>query len=132
MFRMFQGWLGLSHTGPKEGTLLVNPILSMATAYFLLRPFFAPVSLPPAGGSRLALDMYLDPTNWCLEEHVSSKLEGASPGYAQELSSVLHPHLQLDKTMVHVPQIAPGDYVAWHCDSKLSPSIRLILSLRES
>jgi hypothetical protein len=118
MFRMFQGWLSMSHTGPREGTLLVHPILSMATAYFLLRPFFEPVSLPPVGGSRLAMDTYLDPTNWRLEESISSKLEGASPGFAQELSSVLHPHLQLDKTMVHIPQIAPGDYVAWHCDSE--------------
>lgn len=32
MFRMFQGWLSLSHTGPWEGTLLVNPMLKEATA----------------------------------------------------------------------------------------------------
>ncbi|PYI00075.1 DUF1479-domain-containing protein [Aspergillus ellipticus CBS 707.79] len=117
MFRMFQGWLSMSHTGPKEGTLLINPILSMATAYYLLRPLFEPVSTPPSGGSRLTLDTYLDPTNWRLEENPSSKLEGATPGYSQELNAVLHPHLQLDKTMVHVPRIAPGDYVAWHCDA---------------
>lgn len=123
MFRMFQGWLSMSHTGPREGTLLVNPILSMATAYYLLRPFFEPVSLPPAGSSRLAMDTYLDPTNWRLEgSPSSSKLEGATPSYTQELNSVLHPHLQLDKTMVHVPKIAPGDYVAWHCDGKLPQS----------
>lgn len=116
MFRMFQGWLSMSHTGPKEGTLLVNPLLSMATAYFLLRPFFEPISQPPTGGSRLALDTYLDPSNWRLETNTTSKLEGATPGFSQELSDVLHPHLRLDETMVHVPRIAPGDYVAWHSD----------------
>ncbi|KAJ5107798.1 DUF1479-domain-containing protein [Penicillium angulare] len=116
MFRMFQGWLSMSHTGPKEGTLLVNPLLSMATAYFLLRPFFEPISAPPAGASRLALDTYLDPSNWRLETNMSSKFEGATPGFSQELSDVLHPHLRLDQTMVHVPRIAPGDYVAWHSD----------------
>ncbi|GLA53892.1 hypothetical protein AnigIFM63604_011196 [Aspergillus niger] len=116
MFRMFQGWLSMSHTGPKEGTLLVNPLLSMATSYFLLRPFFEPIYSPPAGTSRLALDTYLDPTNWRLETETSSKLEGATPGYSQELTDVLHPHLRLDQTMVHIPQIAPGDYVAWHSD----------------
>ncbi|OJJ98613.1 hypothetical protein ASPACDRAFT_121159 [Aspergillus aculeatus ATCC 16872] len=118
MFRMFQGWLSMSHTGPREGTLLVNPLLSMATAYYLLRPFFEPISSPPAGDcSRLALETYLDPTNWRLEQSMSSKLEGATPGYAQELSDILHPHLRLNKTMVHMPKIAPGDYVAWHCDT---------------
>lgn len=29
----------------------------------------------------------------------------------------MHPHLELDKTMVHVPDIKPGDFVAWHCDT---------------
>ncbi|PWY88267.1 DUF1479-domain-containing protein [Aspergillus heteromorphus CBS 117.55] len=105
MFRMFQGWLGISHVGPKEGTLLVNPILSMATAYYLLRPFFEPISKPPSGGSRLSRDT------------PSSKLEGATPGFSQELNDILHPHMELEKTMVHVPQIVPGDYVAWHCDT---------------
>jgi hypothetical protein len=41
-FRMFQGWMSLSKTGPFEGTLLVNPLLAKATAYYLLRPFFSP------------------------------------------------------------------------------------------
>lgn len=69
----------------------------------------------------MALGTFLDPSNWCLEKEMSSGLQGATPGYAQELSTALHPHLELDKTMVHVPKIAPGDYVAWHCDSECSP-----------
>ncbi|GJC85458.1 uncharacterized protein ColLi_08296 [Colletotrichum liriopes] len=42
MFRMFQGWLSISACGPREGTLLVNPLVRHSTAYFLLRPFFRP------------------------------------------------------------------------------------------
>ncbi|RAL14192.1 DUF1479 domain-containing protein [Aspergillus homomorphus CBS 101889] len=118
MFRMFQGWLGMSHTGPREGTLLVKPLLSMATAYYLLRPFFEPIAPAPAGNcSRLAMDTYLDPTNWRLEASLSSKMEGDTPGYSQDLTDIWHPHLRLDQTMVHIPRIAPGDYVAWHCDT---------------
>ncbi|KAH7347690.1 hypothetical protein B0T11DRAFT_232861 [Plectosphaerella cucumerina] len=106
MFRMFQGWLGLSHTAPGEGTLLVNPLFNLATAYYLLRPFFA-----PRGGDPLS------PSGWKLEEATSTALQGAEPGLCQELSEAWHPHLDLANTMVHVPQIAPGDYVAWHCDT---------------
>lgn len=69
----------------------------------------------------MALDTFLDPKNWRLEKETSSRLQGATPGYGQELSAALHPHLELDKTMVHVPKIAPGDYVAWHCDSEFLP-----------
>ncbi len=116
MFRMFQGWLGLSHTAPNEGTLLVNPLLQLATAYFLLRPFFEPVNSLGAGRS----PEYLLPQNWKLKsgDEISSALHGASPGHGQELSDALHPHLDLSSTMVHVPKIAPGDYVVWHCDSR--------------
>jgi len=45
-------------------------------------------------------------------------MQGATPGHGMELRDVLHPHLNLDRTMVHVPKVAPGDYVSWHCDSK--------------
>jgi uncharacterized protein DUF1479 len=106
MFRMFQGWLGLSHTAPGEGTLLVNPLFNLATAYYLLRPFFA-----PRGGDLSS------PDSWKLEEATTTALQGAEPGLCQELSEAWHPHLDLANTMVHVPRIAPGDYVAWHCDT---------------
>lgn len=43
MFRMFQGWLTLSTAAPGEGSLRVCPMLRLATAYVLLRPFFSPV-----------------------------------------------------------------------------------------
>jgi len=109
---MFQGWLSLSDTGPNEGTLKVYPLIREATAYFLLRPFFKP--LVPS----TSLD-YLAPRNWVLQtpREMDSNLQGAFPGHGQELSDELHPHLQLSKTMIHIPRVKPGDYVLWHCDS---------------
>lgn len=111
MFRMFQGWLSMSNTGPGEGTLLVNPLFRLATAYLLLRPFFSPKN------SNREASGYLDAANWELDTEQSSSLQGASLGCTQELTDALHPHLELSKTMVHVPEVRPGDYVAWHCDS---------------
>lgn len=110
MFRMFQGWLSMSATGPGEGTLLVNPLFGLATAYFLMRPFFRLV-----GG--MEGEAVLEARNWVFEGGASSILQGATMGHCQELNDVLHPHLELARSMVHVPQIRPGDYVVWHCDS---------------
>lgn len=111
MFRMFQGWLAMSNTGPGEGTLLVNPLFKLATAYFLLRPFFSPRN------SNAEASSYLDDANWRLDPVQSSVLQGVTLGCTQELSAALHPHLDLPRTMMHVPQVQPGDYVVWHCDS---------------
>ena len=111
MFRMFQGWLSMSRTGPGEGTLLVNPLFSLATSYFLLRPFFSAINPDTSRNG------YLEEQNWQLDIIQTPLLQGASLGCTQELTNALHPHLELRKTMVHVPQVDPGDYVAWHCDS---------------
>lgn len=113
MFRMYQAWLGMSETGPGEGTLLVNPLFKAATAYYMLRPFFEPKRGADAAGGE-----FLSGGNWRMEESRSTLIQGATPGYGQELSGLLHPHLHLEQTMVHVPKVRPGDYVAWHCDSK--------------
>jgi len=113
MFRMFQGWLSMSTTRAGEGTLMVNPLFSKATAYFLLRPFFQPVKSASSAGSA-----FLDVNNWRLEDETTSVLQGAVPSNCQELNEALHPHLDLGSTMVHVPKVRPGDYVAWHCDSR--------------
>jgi hypothetical protein len=123
MFRMAQGWLSLSHTGANEGTLLVNPLLKAATAYYLLRPFFTPRRQQNQQQSLAAFennqDDYLHPDNWVLESPASSYMHGANPGNGQELSPLphMHPHLDLAKSMLHVPTVRPGDYVAWHCDT---------------
>ncbi|PVH88398.1 DUF1479 domain protein [Cadophora sp. DSE1049] len=118
MYRMFQGWLGLSHTSPREGTLLVNPLLQLATAYFLLRPFFDPVRSQGGFASENS-SQYLSSENWKLKSasEMDSSLHGANPGSSQEFNDVLHPHLNLKHSMVHIPKIKPGDFVVWHCDT---------------
>ena len=123
VFRMAQGWLSLSRTGPYEGTLLVNPLLSLATAYVLLRPFFAPRYAPLGLNEGIARfedvssPEFLDANNWTFDQTGSTWLHGATPGRGQELNHALHPHLRLAETMVHVPMVNPGDYVAWNCDT---------------
>ncbi|KAF8540593.1 hypothetical protein BDD12DRAFT_832808 [Trichophaea hybrida] len=96
MFRMFQGWLSLSSTGPGEGTLRLLPALKTPTAYFLLRPFFSPqgtLQLPP-----------------------TPHLQGANMAACQEFSPTDHPALRLQESMISIPKVQPGDFVAWHCD----------------
>jgi hypothetical protein len=95
MFRLFQGWLSMSSTGPGEGTLNVCPLLRHATSYLLMRPFF------DIGTGKLNLD---------------ATFPNSVPGACQEYSSTSHPHLELETTMISMPQVEPGDYVAWHCD----------------
>ncbi|KAK6073823.1 hypothetical protein SCUP515_06745 [Seiridium cupressi] len=115
MFRMFQGWLSMSTVSPYEGTLLVQPLLKQASAYTLLRPFFRPVL---AYGD-VPTEQYLSASNWKFtsEPDMTSELQGATPGQGQEYTEFQHPHLELNRTMVHVPSVRPGDYVAWHCDT---------------
>ncbi|KAI9643854.1 hypothetical protein NHQ30_007205 [Ciborinia camelliae] len=123
MFRMFQAWLGMSHTAPGEGTLMVNPLIQLTTAYFLLRPFFEPINKLPKGKETEYTEEFLSPENWRLipSDRMTTSLHGATPSHGQEMTEQLHPHLDLKNTMVHVPTIRPGDYVAWHCDSKFFP-----------
>ena len=111
MFRMFQGWLSLSRVSPDDGTLLLCPLIQLSTAYFLLRPFFSPIQSDPSHPEFLCAD------NWTLEQPPSSVIHGALPSYTQELNNAMHPHLALEKSMVHIPTLQPGDYVVWHCDS---------------
>ncbi|KAK0868708.1 hypothetical protein LTR87_014054 [Friedmanniomyces endolithicus] len=115
--RMFQGWLSMSETAPYEGTLLVNPLLSRATAYYLLRPFFSPKIAARDPTAETYDEAFLAPENWQLEPEPTSWLHGASPGHCQELRAALHPHLNLPSSMVHVPKVQPRDYVSWHCDT---------------
>ncbi|KAI1204816.1 DUF1479-domain-containing protein [Annulohypoxylon truncatum] len=110
MFRMFQGWLSLSPIAPGAGSLHACPMLQLTTAYLLLRPFFTPRA--KSGPNFLHAD------NWNLNVAQNSVVHGAVPGRGvQELSRALHPHLRLDKTMVPVPRVEPGDYVLWHPDA---------------
>lgn len=96
MLRFFQGWLSMSDTGPGEGTLHVCPIMKHSTAYTMLRPFFNPETGHP---------------------DLEATFPGSVPGMAQEYNPITHPHLDLETSMVSVPHVEPGDYVAWHCDT---------------
>jgi hypothetical protein len=121
MLRAFQGWLAVSRSGPGEGTLLVNPLVKEAGVYALLRPFFEPVRELDQRAGGAGWEGYLSEGNWRFtgdSERMSSALQGAMPGCAQEFTEALHPHLELQRTMVHVPEVRPGDYVVWHCDSE--------------
>ncbi|KAI1435549.1 hypothetical protein GGR50DRAFT_694084 [Xylaria sp. CBS 124048] len=131
MFRMFQGFLSLSAIPEDSGSLTVSPMLKLSTAYLLLRPFFTPryqdpkarhhtiaasdVEMGPGTGKKCDVD-FLHPNNWNLNVSQTSILHGAVPGYVQAVSNTLHPHLQVHRTMVSIPDISPGDYVIWHPD----------------
>lgn len=95
MLRFFQGWLSMSETAPGEGSLHVCPMIRHSTAYTILRPFFDVQTHQPS----------LDNT-----------FPGSVPGACQEYNPVTHPQLELESTMVPVPKVEPGDFVAWHCD----------------
>ena len=52
----------------------------------------------------------------------STCLYGAEPGMGQSVKESWHPGLFLDKTIVSVPEAAPGDYVFWYCNVSHQPS----------
>lgn len=118
MFRMFQGWISMSETGPGEGTLIVNPMLKLATAYLMLRPFFAPQSALGKYGNNNDYDPNDGNLNVPWEfTGPTSCFPNSMPGSGQELNKDTHPHLKLDDTMVSIPKVYPGDAIFWHCDS---------------
>lgn len=98
IFRPWQGWTSMSATSPGEGTLRVFPLLKLATAYMMLRPFFRPRT------SSSGLD------DWVVDLE-SAAFPGSQMGKTQELSDTTHPHLQLSRTMVSVPRVEPGDQI---------------------
>ncbi|RCI16924.1 hypothetical protein L249_3050 [Ophiocordyceps polyrhachis-furcata BCC 54312] len=115
IFRMFQGLLALSTTEP--GMLRLLPSPRLATAYYLLRPFFSP-RRPAPNSPRPGpdWDAYLDPSNWELQSEPDTIIHGAVPGHAQRLTERWHPHLHLRSSLVTLPTLQPGDYIFWHPD----------------
>lgn len=124
IFRMFQGLfsLGIGECHPNSTSspplsppmaICVLPV-RLVTAYWLLRPFFSPRK-PWVGKGQRAAD-FLDPSNWDLTPSHSPILHGAQPCHSQEINALLHPHLLLDRTLVPVPPLRPGDYVLFHPD----------------
>jgi hypothetical protein len=99
----------MSKTGPGEGTLKVLPMLSLVTSYIILRPFFRP-KLYTNNSSTVSLKA----EDW--EPDLDSPaFPGSGIGTTQELSEKTHPHLKLDRTMVPIGDIEPGDQV--YCKS---------------
>lgn len=114
IFRMFQGVLALSTIEPGMIRLLPSP--KLATAYYLLRPFFSPKTPMPATRAGPAWDSYLAPDNWRLERDPDTIIHGAVPGHAQRITENWHPHLYLRSSMITLPTLQPGDYIFWHPD----------------
>lgn len=111
VFRAFQGWTSLSSTGPGEGTLRVYPYIREQTAYILMRPLFRAIE----GPLTLSREAYLSADNWELDRE-STDFPNAPQGRGQECNDKTHPHLELDRTMVSIPRVEPGDQAWWHAD----------------
>jgi hypothetical protein len=81
----------------------------MALTYVLIttRPNQPKLSLPRK--------QYLDPANWSLDLD-SSAFPGSPLGRSQELNDDTHPHLDLNRTLISMKSVKPGDQVWWHCD----------------
>ncbi|KAH7235415.1 hypothetical protein BKA59DRAFT_495997 [Fusarium tricinctum] len=95
VWRSLQGWLSLSHTQTGEGTLRVLPSLKLSMAYIMLRPLFH-------------TGEYCDDL---------ATFPGADPGQTQFFPTVEdHPNLDIQRAIVGIPPVRPGDYVFWHCD----------------
>ncbi|KAK1228853.1 hypothetical protein PQX77_008095 [Marasmius sp. AFHP31] len=112
IFRSFQGWLAMSETGPKRGTLRVFPDVLLSNAYLILRPFFRSTVGPDA-------EDYLKPENWKFDISYPEfpGLIAMDGGYAgPKPTPEQHPHMLLDKMIVSIPEVSPGDAVFWHCD----------------
>jgi hypothetical protein len=75
-------------------------MLPLASAYIILRPFFRPKSV----NSSLAFE------DWELDIDGTS-FPGSVMAKTQELNETTHPHLRLDKTMISLPKMEPGDQV---------------------
>ena len=121
VFRPWQGWTALSHTGPGEGTLCVLPSLSLATAYIILRPFFRLASPSSSssqsharGPEEKEQEIPLDADAWVLDLD-DPTFPGSTLGKTQAINAATHPHLRLDKTVVPIPRVEPGDQVYCEC-----------------
>lgn len=71
---------------------------------------------PKQPKSSLPREAYLDQANWSLDLE-STAFPGSPLGRSQELNDDTHPHLQLDRTLLSMKTVRPGDQVWWHCDS---------------
>jgi hypothetical protein len=112
--RLYQGLLALNTIEP--GTVRLLPSPKLATAYFLLRPFFSPRRPPPEIREGPEWEAFLAPSNWELSREESTIIHGAVPGHAQRVTELWHPHLHLRRSLITLPTLHAGDYILWHPD----------------
>ncbi|KAF2708345.1 DUF1479-domain-containing protein [Pleomassaria siparia CBS 279.74] len=94
-WRSLQGWLSLAHCNTGDGTLRVLPNLKASVAYMMLQPLFHSGQF----------------------DDTQPTFPGAIPGSTQfRPTTEFHPHLALEKSVIGIPPVRPGDYVYWHCD----------------
>lgn len=106
--------MSLSTAGARQGTLRLLPFLPLSTAYIMLRPFFRLRSGYKLSDGEIALAA----ENWEVDLE-STNFPGSEIAKAQCLSEESHPHLRLDKSLVTIPQVDPGDQV--YCGLSLIP-----------
>ncbi|KAK0494059.1 hypothetical protein EDD18DRAFT_1403122 [Armillaria luteobubalina] len=110
IFRTFQGWLAIRYAS--SGTIQFFPNVNISNAYIMLRPFFRP--LVPVDSPDI-----LKAQSWKYDISIPD-FPGIIPrgsGYTgPRPTPISHPHLRLEKTMISVPKVLPGDTVFWHCD----------------
>jgi len=106
ILRTFQGWTALTPCKPGEGGLMLLPDVKIVTAYMILRPFF---TAPDSDGK------WVDPEKWTIDEK-TGWFPGTYRWDSQLLSPESHPHLFLEKTLMSVPKMEPGDTIWWHAD----------------
>jgi hypothetical protein len=58
---------------------------------------------------------YLAADNWSLDIE-STDFPNSPLGRSQEFSDETHPHLELERTMVSMKKVVPGDCVFWYAD----------------
>jgi hypothetical protein len=112
--RLYQGLLALNTIEP--GTIRLLPSPKLATAYFLLRPFFSPRRPPPEIREGPEWEAFLAPSNWEINREQSTIVHGAVPGHAQRVTELWHPHLHLRRSLITLPTLHAGDYILWHPD----------------
>lgn len=105
--KMFEGILSLSIGSPDEDPpMRLCPLpVKLTTAYRALRPLFVPKR--GLTGSR---EEFLSASNWMLDTTTTCR------SWSEERREALYPHLELDKTLIALPPLSPGDYVLWHPD----------------
>ena len=84
-------------------------MLSLATAYIILRPFFR-LRTDLSSSVSSAANIPLDADAWMLDLD-NPEFPGSTPGKTQAITPVTHPHLRVDQTVVSIPRVKPGDQV---------------------